>query len=337
MEKVPHQHWNVLAAFAQGRELNAHHVEAMEKVFAEFTPANHFFQIAVRRGEDAHVHENCLGPADTLKGLLLEHAQQFHLGARREVADLVEEECALVRLLKTTDAPLVGAGERAAFVAEQFAFEKIFGDGGAIDGDEGRFGARAVLVDRAGNQFLARSRFALNEHRDGLGGDATDLFAHVLHRAAGPDERRAALNRSTGQSHRFTHEPAGIHGALKHAEEFRHLERLLQIIVSAKFGGFDGRLNRPVRRHQHHRQARLGFVKPPHKIKAAQSGQPQIGQHNIIIIFAGAAQPVVAAMAHGDFEAVVLQHIAQVGGQTGVVFNEQNVSGFGHGLAIAAK
>ena len=35
-------------------------------------------------------------------------------------------------------------------------------------------------------------------------------------------------------------------------------------------------------------------------------------------------------MANSDFEAVFLKHLAQIGRQTGVVFNEKYVSSFRH-------
>ena len=102
----------------------------------------------------------------------------------------------LVRLLEAADAPLVSARERAAFVAEQFAFQQVLRDGGAVDRDKRRLGAGAVLVDGAGDQFLARPGFAPDEHGDGLGGDAADFLADVLHRAAGADERGSARDRA---------------------------------------------------------------------------------------------------------------------------------------------
>jgi hypothetical protein len=95
----------------------------MEEVFAELPLMNHRFQVAVGSGDDAHIHGNRFRPAYPLEGLLLEHAQELHLRVGRQVADLVEEERTLVRLLEPTDAPLVRARERAAFVAEQFAFQ----------------------------------------------------------------------------------------------------------------------------------------------------------------------------------------------------------------------
>ena len=194
-----------------------------------------------------------------------------------------------------------------------------------------------MLIDGASNQFLARPRLAPDKHRDGLGGDASDFLAHVLHRAARADEGRAALDRGVGQSHWFTHEAAGFHGAMENADQPRHLERLLQVIVSAQLGGLDGGLNRSVSGHQHDGQARMGFVKLPHQVQTAESRQAEVGQHHIALIVVGAAHPFVAAIAHGDLEAVLLKHVAEVCGQTGVVLDEKNVSGARHELAIAVK
>jgi hypothetical protein len=85
-----------------------------------------------------------------------------------------------------------------------------------------------------------------------------------------------------------------------------------------------------MRRHQQDRQTRLGFVKLFHKFQTAESRQAQIGQNHIAFVFAGAAQPLVTAMANSDFEAVFLKHLAQIGRQTGVVFNEKYVNSFRH-------
>ena len=71
-------------------------------------------------------------------------------------------------LLKAADAPGLGAGEGAAFVAEQLALQQRLGNGRAIDGDERLVGAVAVLVDGAGDQFLAGAGLAADEHGAGL-------------------------------------------------------------------------------------------------------------------------------------------------------------------------
>ena len=68
--------------------------------------------------------------------LILQHAENLGLHQRRHVADLVEEQRAAVALLELADPLAVGAGERAFFVAEQFAFQQLLGNGRAVDRQE---------------------------------------------------------------------------------------------------------------------------------------------------------------------------------------------------------
>jgi len=90
----------------------------------------------------------------------------------------------MTRLLPTIasrvapDAPRLRAGERAAFVTEQFALQQRLGNRRTIDGDERSVHAVAVLAKRARDEFLARPRFAANEHVDRLRGHASDLLVN---------------------------------------------------------------------------------------------------------------------------------------------------------------
>ena len=63
-------------------------------------------------------------------------AQQLGLQAGVHLADFVEQQGAAVGLLELADAAGDGAGEGALLVAEQFGFQQVLGDGGAVDGDE---------------------------------------------------------------------------------------------------------------------------------------------------------------------------------------------------------
>ena len=67
---------------------------------------------------------------------LLQHAQQLGLRPRRELADLVEEQGAAVRLLEQPGTRPNRAGERAARVAEQLGLDELVGEGGAVDRGE---------------------------------------------------------------------------------------------------------------------------------------------------------------------------------------------------------
>ena len=88
-------------------------------------------------GDDAHIHFLGRIAAQALELLLLQNAQQLGLELQRDVADFVEEQRALVRQFEAPNLARDGAGERASFVAEEFALQQSHGDGGAVDLDEG--------------------------------------------------------------------------------------------------------------------------------------------------------------------------------------------------------
>ena len=118
---------------------------------------------------------------DALEILLLQHAEQFGLQAQVDFADFIEHERAAVGRFEAPDALAVRAGERAAFVAEQFAFHQLGREHGAIQADQFLVAAVAGGVDRPGDQFLAGAAFAGYEHRFRRGGDLGDAIAEHPH------------------------------------------------------------------------------------------------------------------------------------------------------------
>ena len=67
-------------------------------------------------------------PADAPELPLLQDAQDLHLQHRAHLADLVEEDRALVGDLDQALLVRVGAGERAAHVAEELRIEQRLGE-----------------------------------------------------------------------------------------------------------------------------------------------------------------------------------------------------------------
>ena len=65
------------------------------------------------------------GAADALEDLLLDRPQQLGLLFQGDVVDVVEIERAALGQVEAAFALLVGAGERAFFVAVQFAFDQL--------------------------------------------------------------------------------------------------------------------------------------------------------------------------------------------------------------------
>src|SRR3546814_15681616 len=66
-------------------------------------------------------------------------------------------------------------------MAEELALQQVFRDGRAVDRDEGTLGARAELVQRAGEQLLSSSAFADDEDRDVGRRQAGDVAAGPQH------------------------------------------------------------------------------------------------------------------------------------------------------------
>ena len=126
-----------------------------------------------------------VGGADGVEALLVERAQDFGLGLQAHVADFVEEERAAVGALEGAAlfgrACRRGAGDGAVAVAEEFGFDVVFGDGGAVEFDED-----AVLAQRL-SACMARPMSSLpvpdspiDEDAAVGGGHELDLLAEGL-------------------------------------------------------------------------------------------------------------------------------------------------------------
>ena len=98
--EVGEQRRHVLRPLAQRRQVQAHHVEPVEEVGAELALLDRLLERLGGGGDDADVHLARLAPADPADLALLEHAEQLGLQVERQVADLVEQQRALVRQLE---------------------------------------------------------------------------------------------------------------------------------------------------------------------------------------------------------------------------------------------
>ena len=127
---------DVVAPFAQRRQSQRDDVDAVEQVFAEPPLGDHLGEVAVGGGDDPDVGVDFVGAAEPAELALLQHAQQLHLDHRTHLPDLVEEDGPLLRHF---DQPLlvgVGAGERAAHVAEELGIEQRLRQRAAVQRDE---------------------------------------------------------------------------------------------------------------------------------------------------------------------------------------------------------
>ena len=108
----------------------------------------------MRRGDEAHVDFHLFVAAHRLHALFLQRAKQLRLQRQRQVADLVEEQRALMRLLEQALRVVLGARERAAHVTEQLALEQALGNRRDVDGNEAPLASRAATVEGARTSSL---------------------------------------------------------------------------------------------------------------------------------------------------------------------------------------
>lgn len=110
------------------------------------------------------------------------------MGGLAQGADFVEEESAAIGPLETAGAGLAGAAEAAFFDADLFGLDELPRNGGAVDGDEGLFGAVADVVQGARELFLADAAFAEEEHRRPGWCDALDHVADGIEARGDADQ-----------------------------------------------------------------------------------------------------------------------------------------------------
>ena len=96
----------------------------------------------------------------------LEKPQQLRLQLEAELADLVEEQRAVPGGTNHARVVAIGAGERAAAMAEQLALEHLPRDRRAVERHERLVGADRIAMDGAGQDLLAGAAFAGNEDVD---------------------------------------------------------------------------------------------------------------------------------------------------------------------------
>jgi hypothetical protein len=199
------------------------------------------------------------------------------LQVERHVADLVEEERAAVGLLEAAAPRRLRAGECAALVAEQLALEQVLGYRRGVDRDERTRGARAVLVQRIGDQLLARARFAGDQHGDDALAEAADGAEHVLHRRRLAENLRHLRRRGLG----LTLVQAFLDGATDQVDRLGHVEGLGQVVEGAALEGADGAVEVRIRRHDDHRQVAMPGLDLRQQLDARAAGHPDVGHQHL--------------------------------------------------------
>ncbi len=181
---------DVAHAFSQRRHSQFNDVDPVEKVLPERSSSDAFFEVFIGGKNQANVDFVSGCPADRFEFPILQNPQEFDLKTRRCRRDFVEEDRSAVCLQEFADFVVIGSGEGASNVAEQFAFEQRVRQCSTRNFDECLIAARAELMHGSRGHRFTGSAFAENHDGGSRVGDAFDQVEHLLHFVVAADNVR---------------------------------------------------------------------------------------------------------------------------------------------------
>ena len=185
-EEMAGEGLDVLAPPSQWRDDDLHHLQAEIEIAAELVGCDRILEIAVGGRDNADIDLHPLAAADSFEGMPLENAEKLRLDRLAHLADLVEEQRAPMSGLELPRLPFGGAGKGALLVPEQLALEERFGQRRAVEADKRRTATVAGVMDRPGDELLARATLPAHKHRGLRRCDAGDLAGDRRQRRTPP-------------------------------------------------------------------------------------------------------------------------------------------------------
>ena len=217
----------------------------MEQVVAELAVGDRLAKVAVARGDDADIDVDFPVAAEPSDAFVLDRLEHLGLQAKRETGEFVEKQRAVLGRLEEAHARRLGVGERAALVPEQLRLGEALRQRGAVDLDERPGGARAVVMQPAGDAGLAGAGFALEQHRREIaakplvrGDDLVELLAERLKRVA----EKQAVAGGVGVVALVLGEAGGLAagpGAVQYERQHGGVDRLEEVILRAVLDRLD--------------------------------------------------------------------------------------------------
>jgi hypothetical protein len=222
----------------------------------------------------------------------------------------------------------LGAGKGALAVAEQLAFDQVFRDRRAVDGNEGLVAALAALVDLARHQFLAAAAFAKNQHAGIVGGGGIDQAVDAFLRLRLADDLAAFL---VGTA--LLAQPLVLGGQLVIAERLFHhaaqldgVERFLHVIVGAFLEGGDGGLDGGKTGNKHDLNLGVARLDELEQVEAVGAGHAQVGEDDgDVVVFQELHRLVrILGAGHPELHRRFAQHGEDQLAHVAVVLGDQN-------------
>ena len=327
-QEMLEQQRDVFPSLAQRRDFQGHHIEAVVEILAERAARGGLAQVDLAGGDDADVEVDGTVRADALEGALLQHAQQPYLCGQGHGFDLVEEQGAALGILELADARGLGPGKGAFLVAEELAFDEMFRDRAAVDGDEVAVVATALFVQGAGDQVLADAGFPEQQQvRVGVG-ELGDAASQLLDRGRLADDARserilcrqfvlqlAILQRQqtlVASPPGAFHQPVGGEG-------------LFDEVIGPLLHGFDRHGNVAMPGDQDHGEIGVDLPHGAQKVEPVHARQADVADQNARPVGLDLLQCLLRRLVEPDAEAGQLQALLIGQAQVELVVDEQDV------------
>jgi hypothetical protein len=171
-------------------------------------------------------------------------------------------------------------------VAEQLALQQLGGDRGAVHGNEDPVGPAAVVMDGAGDEFLAGS--ALPQDEDGGVGrrHLGDQGKHLPDRLADAEDVLEAMppDGLPPEVGVLLLHPRHLERPVHEVNDFHHLERLRDVVERAELHRLDGVFHRPVPRDQDHLAVQQGLLRVGQDLEPVPSGHHEIREDDVDVV-----------------------------------------------------
>ena len=264
---------SVQKMFRQRRDAQFDGVDAVEQVLTETSLRHPFVEVGVGGADQPHVNL-CRLHRPQPHGLpFLDGGEQLGLHGQGEVSYLVEKERASRSDFHPSRLCLARIGEGPLFVAEQLAFEKLFGDASQVDGHEGRFLPGREMLQHACHEVFPRTVLAENQDVGVRVGELEDGFLHLPHGGRVADEFGQPVVGSEGehlrlQSPHFLARAAELQGRRESGEQLLLFPRFRHEIGGSLLDGADCLFGVGISGHEHHHGLRVG---PQNLVQAVEA------------------------------------------------------------------
>src|SRR5580692_43680 len=272
--KMPHQQRDILSPLPQRRQHQRKNINPVKQILPEFLLPNPSFQITMRSHYHPHIHTHRLVATNALHFSFFQHPQQLGLHGQRHIANLIEKNRAVIRLLEFPNMPAARSGERSLLMSEKFRFNQLRWNRRTVQSHKRSRGPRTAFMNRPRHQLFPRPRLPEDANPRLTSRYPFHLRHHALHSRTLPNDfvfaqpllELPVLALQSLQLQRILHRQ----------QKFLGRDRLLQKIQGPQprspHRHFDIRLPR----HHHHRShnsLRLQFL---------QQRQPTFPRHHHI-------------------------------------------------------